>query len=82
MGVFRIGYNAPEPQAREPSMTDEMKACPECAEQVKVQALLCRYCKYDFRTRTSGRVAPPVRPASAATKKKGFPVWAIVLMSL
>ena len=62
-------------------MTDEMKACPECAEQVKVQALLCRYCKYDFRTRTSGRVAPPVRPASTATKKKGFPVWAIVLIA-
>lgn len=58
-------------------MTDEMKVCPECAEQVKARAFLCRYCKFDFRTKTSGRAAAAPAPAR---RKSSFPVWAIVLI--
>ena len=31
-------------------MTGDSKVCPVCAETVKGAALVCRFCRYDFRT--------------------------------
>ena len=41
-------------QAGEANTQEVTKICPSCGERVKVEALICHYCRYDFR---SGRVA-------------------------
>ena len=37
--------------------TDDTKTCPQCAEQVKAAALVCRFCRYEF-----GPPPPPCQP--------------------
>ena len=47
------------------------KKCPACAEQVKAEAVICRFCGHDFR---SGVIAPPpaaTPPAPAPTLPPG-----------
>jgi hypothetical protein len=34
--------------------TTEYKTCPMCAEHIQPDALVCRYCGYDYRTNTVG----------------------------
>lgn len=34
-----------------PGETDGLKTCPECAEKVKEEATICRYCRHEFTTR-------------------------------
>src|SRR5262245_36133081 len=36
-------------------MGDDSKTCPECAETVKADAAICRFCKYDFVTGKGAR---------------------------
>lgn len=60
--AHRIYWETPEDKARTerfltpghaPSSTvsPAMKKCPLCAEQVQAEALVCRYCGYEFSTR-------------------------------
>lgn len=34
---------------------EEMKQCPSCAESIKLQAIVCRYCKANIPTEQKGR---------------------------
>ena len=46
-------------------MVDEqpiLKTCPDCAEEVKQQARICRYCGHEFRVQPPDSAAPVVAP--------------------
>lgn len=55
------------------------KTCPQCAETVKAEAKICRFCNYNFETGTPGdtRVAP-VPPE----KKKGLGKGCLVVVGI
>lgn len=44
-GQFTMSYQ-PQP----PAPSEAMKACPRCAEPVRAQAKVCRYCGHEFET--------------------------------
>jgi type II secretory pathway pseudopilin PulG len=56
-------------------MDDATKSCPACAETIKADAVICRHCRYDFRTSAPGGAAPPPPPPS---KKSSWPIILIV----
>lgn len=62
-------------------MTD--KICPQCAETVKAEAKICRFCQYNFETGISGdtKVAP-VPPEKKKTAAKGCLIAVGILVVL
>lgn len=51
---FVLAYWLRDPAAKEQSAIDagQAKRCPDCAEPVRAQARICRYCGHDFATLT------------------------------
>jgi hypothetical protein len=49
---------------------DQTKACPRCAETIKFNAVVCRFCGYDYQSPTPG-FTKSAAPAPAARKTLG-----------
>ncbi|MFL5797075.1 MAG: DUF4190 domain-containing protein [Actinomycetota bacterium] len=55
-----------------------MKRCPACGEEVRAEAVICRFCRYDFRM---GMVPPtaPYAPMYVPQRTNGYAIASLVL---
>jgi hypothetical protein len=62
------------------TITEETKACPFCAETIKRDAVICRFCNYDLRSSTPTtmvvqapqHVPPEVQPVPVVQARSGI----------
>jgi hypothetical protein len=57
-------------------MDDNHKTCPTCAEHVKSAALICRYCRHDFRAESELRETSTPSPLDQPSTSGTLPVSA------
>jgi RNA polymerase subunit RPABC4/transcription elongation factor Spt4 len=63
----------PNPAAVIRAVPEGMKKCPDCAELVKSEARICRYCRHDFVSTGSTGDANQVHQTSASIGSPAFP---------
>jgi len=65
--AVRVGRSAPDKNSTSPQ-----KKCPQCAEYVKEDALICRFCGYEFpeETTTPDSIIGAGRPIVGEERKK------------
>jgi hypothetical protein len=56
----------------------DTKRCPACGEEVRAEALICRFCRYDFRTSTIPP-ANPYQPVYIERRTNGYAIASLVL---
>jgi hypothetical protein len=58
------------PEGRVLAERATVKTCPDCAELVKLEARLCRFCGYRFEA-----PSPALNPPSSRSQSIGLPPW-------
>ena len=56
----------------------DTKRCPACDEEIRAEAVICRFCHYDFR-QGMVRAAVPYAPAYVPQRTNGFAIASLVL---
>ena len=61
-------YSAQPSESRRPAAlaSEGTKRCPDCAEDVKVEARICRFCRYEFPAPPPGEILDVSVPAGGA----------------
>jgi len=63
-------------------MENDTKKCPYCAEIIKAEAVVCRFCGRDLVAQRSSNVSAPAVNTEPQKKKRSGIVWLLVVIGL
>lgn len=77
-GILLIGFGSKS----KVSTTGKVRICPYCAEQVKVQAVICRFCQKDLPLAESNGLNQPTKKGMSPKSKKKTGLLVLFFMIL